>query len=363
MADSPLPEALAIRASRYEYRVDFVTDYADVLERTFGPDDFLIVDRNVLLAHERLRRSVASFPQIVIDPSEEAKSFGQLAPVIEELIQRRFTKKGRLVAVGGGIVQDITAFTASVLYRGVGWVFFPTSLLAQCDSCIGSKTSINVGPYKNQLGNFWPPRSVFIDLAFLATLDEREIRSGIGEMMHYFLLTGEADVRWAEQNLTRAFSDQSTLTRMIQRSLSIKKAMVERDEFDEGPRNVFNYGHSFGHALESTTNYEVPHGIAVSFGMDIANCISSRKGLIGIETRNRLRALLSGVWGNVSLKHVDSDKFIAALSRDKKNEGSDVKVILTKGIGQMFKTTLPLDTETRQFLASYFMDEIYRADL
>src|SRR5207244_7259170 len=124
-----------------------------------------------------------------------------LGPVIEDLIGRRFTKKGRLVAIGGGIVQDVTAFTASILFRGVGWVFFPTSLLAQCDSCIGSKTSINVGAYKNQLGNFWPPRSVLIDLAFLDTLGEREIRSGIGEMLHYFFVTGEDDVRWAENNL------------------------------------------------------------------------------------------------------------------------------------------------------------------
>jgi 3-dehydroquinate synthase len=317
----------------------------------------------VLERHPSLRNAVEPFRKLVIHATEEAKSFAELGALIEQLIRDRFTKKGRLVAVGGGIVQDITAFTASILFRGVGWVFFPTTLLAQCDSCIGSKTSINVGSYKNQLGNFWPPRAIFIDLAFLDTLGERDIRSGLGEMLHYFLVTSDADVQWAEANVRRAFTDRPTLERMIHRSLEIKKAMVERDEFDEGPRNVFNYGHSFGHALESTTSYDVPHGIAVSFGMDLANCISVRLGLMGAAERNRLRGVLSEVWGATSVKHVGTHRFLEALKRDKKNEGNDVKVILTKGIGQMFKTTLRLDDDMTSFIASYFATEQYARPL
>ena len=305
-----------IRSSRHEYSVEFVDAYGETMQRDLLPTDYLIIDENVLRRHETMRRRAESFPHIIITASEEAKSFSNLAPVIEELIGRRFTKQNRLVAIGGGVIEDITAFIASILFRGVDWLFFPTSLLAQCDSCIGSKTSINFGPYKNQLGSFFPPRKVFIDLCFLDTLDEREIRSGLGEMMHYFLVNGEDDLRWAEQNLNLAFHDRDTLGAMIRRSLDIKKAMVERDEFDEGPRNVFNYGHSFGHALESTTDYAVPHGIAVSFGMDLANLVSSRQGLLPMSTRNRIRCVLDRIWQGTELPDVEDQAFVAALSRD-----------------------------------------------
>lgn len=363
MADSPTFESLSVRASRFEYRVEFVRDYAAVMHEVLTSDDFVLADANVVALYPRLRERVEALQHVLVRPTEEAKSFSNLAPIIEELIRRRFTKKGRLIAVGGGIVQDITAFIASVLFRGTGWLFFPTSLLAQCDSCIGSKTSINVGPYKNQLGNFWPPRSIYIDFAFLATLNEREIRSGLGEMMHYFLVNGEADLAWVEPRVVAALTDPATVREMTHRSLTIKKAMVERDEFDEGPRNVFNYGHSFGHALESTTDYAVPHGIAVSYGMDLANCLSVRLGLIPQETRNRARRALRPIWGNISLRNVNVGAFLGALSRDKKNEGKDVKVILTKGFGQMFKTTLKLDADTTGFIGKYFRMELYNTDL
>jgi 3-dehydroquinate synthase len=354
---------MTIRASRFEYRVDFVKAYGDAMRQELLPTDYLIVDENVLRHHESLRLCVQSFPHIVITASEEAKSFTNLTPVIDELIRRRFTKTNRLVAIGGGVVQDITAFVASILFRGVDWLFFPTTLLAQCDSCIGSKTSINFGPYKNQLGSFFPPRKVFIDLSFLETLDARDVRSVLGEMMHYFLVNGEDDLAWAEGKLGPALHDGDARGALIRRSLEIKKEMVERDEFDEGPRNVFNYGHSFGHALESTSDYAVPHGVAVSFGMDMANCVSSRQRLLPMSTRNRVRSVLARVWEGTTLPAVDDDAFVAALSRDKKNEGMDVKVILTKGLGQMFKTTLRLDPETRQFLSRYFRDRLYDRDL
>ena len=163
-----------IRSSRYEYSVEFVDAYGETMQRDLLPTDYLIIDENVLRRHETMRLRAESFPHIIITASEEAKSFSNLAPVIEELIGRRFTKQNRLVAIGGGVIQDITAFIASILFRGVDWLFFPTSLLAQCDSCIGSKTSINFGPYKNQLGSFFPPRKVFIDLSLVWLRESQE---------------------------------------------------------------------------------------------------------------------------------------------------------------------------------------------
>lgn len=182
---------------------------------------------------------VEGFHKIFVDPSERAKSYNALIPLIDQLIENGFTRSNRLIAIGGGIVQDITAFTASILFRGVEWLFFPTNLLTQCDSCIGSKSSINFGVYKNQLGGFFAPKAVYIDLNFLSTLPKREIQSGLGEMMHYFLVSGKVDFHWAVAVLDQVLCDQDVLHQMIIRSLSIKKKMIERDEFDQGPRKIF----------------------------------------------------------------------------------------------------------------------------
>jgi 3-dehydroquinate synthase len=363
MEDSRLSNQFSIRSYRRTYTAEFVADYAVALRAILRPGDFLILDQNVVELHPPLRDCVAPFSKRLIVPSEPAKSYDALTPVIAELIERRFTKTNRLVAIGGGVTQDITAFIASILLRGVEWIFFPTNLLAQCDSCIGSKTSINFGPYKNQLGGFYPPKAIFIDVHFLKTLPPREIRSGIGEMIHYFLVKGETDLVWAEEHLSSAFNSPTILLALMHRSLAIKKEMVERDEFDEGPRNVFNYGHSFGHALESTTGYTVPHGIAVSFGMDLANCLSARTGLISMALRNRMRPTLAKVWEGTELDTVDNDSFLAALARDKKNEDTEIKVILTRGPGAMFKTSLVLDAGTRTFIARFFQEHLYQANL
>ena len=160
------------------------------------------------------------------------------------------------------------------MYRGVDWIFFPTTLLAQGDSCIGSKTSINFGKFKNQVGGFYPPVNIYIDLAFLATLKDIDIKSGLGEMCHYYIVAGEEDFMRYKREYDFALSDKNVLAGIIARSLEIKKGYIEIDEFDQKERQVFNYGHSFGHAIESLTDYRIPHGIAVSYGMDMANFIS-----------------------------------------------------------------------------------------
>lgn len=345
-----------IQSYRRTYTVDFVDQAKAQLGQLLKPGDRVIADKNVWALYPGLQEAIGGEVPILVDPCEPAKSYEGVIPVIEQLLVEGFTKSNRLIAVGGGVVQDVTAFSASILLRGVDWIFFPTNLLAQCDSCIGSKTSINFKTFKNQLGGFYPPQAIYIDLAFLETVPEREIFSGLGEMMHYFLVSGEQDFSWVVERLDRALTDPEVLQELVHRSLAIKKEMIERDEFDQGPRNVFNYGHSFGHALESATKYAVPHGIAVSYGMDLANLISVQQGLISMELRNRVRPSLASICQNVPTGDVPMDAYFLALSRDKKNEGSLIKVILTRGLGDMFKTTLTLDEPTRNLISRYFAE-------
>lgn len=357
-----MSECIVIKSYRHKYSVYFVNSYLEALEQNVNEGDYILVDKHVYELYEDLMQFAKNHRKMIIEPSEKAKSYEALTPIIDELIRNRFTKKNRLIAVGGGITQDVTAFSASILFRGVDWLFFPTNLLTQCDSCIGSKTSINFGPFKNQLGGFSPPKNIFIDLRFLDTLPLDDLRSGLGEMLHYFLVSGDEDFQRFEKDIDRVLEDREVLRGLILRSLNIKKAMVELDEFDQGPRNVFNYGHSFGHALESSTDYRLSHGIAVSFGMDIANIISADRGLISMNLRNRIRPTLAKIWKDKSVDNLDVHRFFEALLRDKKNEGNEIKVILTQGLGNMFKTTFKPKSDMRR-IENYFVNKLYERDI
>ena len=356
-------EKSKIKSYRYDYELEFDDNILNSLSELTDEADFFVIDKNVFELYPEIADFIKGRKHRIIEATEEEKSYKAIIPLIENLTQTRFTKANKLIAIGGGVIQDITAFTASIFSRGTPWIFVPTTLLAQCDSCIGSKTSINFGEYKNQVGGFFPPRKVLVDFKFLKTLPELEIRAGLGEMMHYFLVDNEESYQFAKELFPDAPSNIENLKKLIAKSLSIKKAMIEIDEFDSGPRNVFNYGHSFGHAIEASTNYKVPHGMAVAFGMDIANMVSNSLGLIEKELRNDVRKTLSPVFDDELISGLDLEKFFAALKRDKKNEGKNIKVILTRGIGDMFKTTLVLDDEKKKLMHDYFSNKFWHSDL
>jgi len=348
-------ENFFVRSSIHDYQVCFEDDFANVMERQIDQGDIILLDENIFnLYKTHFVQAFSRCEYILIKASEEQKSYLQLAPIIESLIEKGFKKNNKLIVVGGGITQDIGAFIASNMYRGVKWFFYPTSLLAQCDSCIGGKSSINFGKYKNQLGNFYPPNEIIIDLRFLDTLAALDIRSGLGEMIHFYLVSSQEDFIKIKSEYEACLTDKNILKSMIYRSLQIKKKIIEIDEFDTKERLLFNYGHSFGHAIESLTNYRIPHGIAVSYGMDIANYLSEYFGYISKELRQTIRELLEKNWKGVELGRINVGDVIDALKKDKKNIGSEVNVILTRGVGQMFKTSLPIDNKVTRLFEEYF---------
>jgi len=290
---------------------------------------------------------------LVLHADEELKSYYSIGPLIEHLATHGFRKSSKLIAIGGGVIQDATGFLASILFRGVPWVFFPTTLLSQCDSCIGSKTSINFGSFKNQLGNFYPPASINIDHSLLDTLPAAEIVSGLGEMAHYYLVESERDFERFASELGSALQSRETLHRLILRTLAIKKRFIEIDEFDRKERQILNYGHSFGHALETVTSYTLPHGIAVAYGMDMANFVSAKMGLLTMQERNRIREVLARIWSDHPIGSVPLTDFIAALRRDKKNTGSTIGLVLSRGVGKMFKTQVEVTDQFEGWIEQY----------
>lgn len=354
MEDSQL-SSLTIKSSIRNYEVFFRQSVFESLEIELKSGDFVIIDKNVYAHLNRdVQQMIKTNNHIFIDANEKQKSYTALTQVIEKLIESGFRKNNKLIAIGGGITQDITAFIASMLYRGVKWIFFPTTLLAQADSCIGGKTSINIGEFKNQLGNFYPPTKIFIIPEFMKTLPKLDFKSGMGEMLHFFLVSGEEDFDFYRARYDEAFKNNQSLLELVQRNLEIKKGFIERDEFDRGERQLLNYGHSFGHAIESLTNYAIPHGIAVSYGMDMANYISVKLGFIEDNVRREVRDQLGKVWAGTSLPILDVDDFERVLSRDKKNIGNTYQLILTKGMGKMIKYGIEPSSKFTGWLEDYF---------
>lgn len=283
-----------------------------------------IVDQNVV--------DTGSLPNCVyIEATEENKSYDKIGPVIESLLAMNLKRDSVLVAVGGGITQDIACFIATTFMRGIAWKFVPTTLLAQADSCIGSKSSINFGKTKNLLGSFTPPNEVIISSHWLNTLEEKDINSGIGEIIKLYIIDGhDADYDEIRSDLDAA----------VFNALLIKKRFIEKDEFDKGIRQILNYGHCFGHAIESVTNFGIPHGIAVSMGMSVANQLSILEGL---SSHDDYAELLEHTYKDYADVLIDVDGVLAALTKDKKNTSKAINIILPAGPDIVRQSFTPCD--------------------
>ena len=277
-----MSELMDIQSHKGIYTVEF----DDACIEGFADWDFdtthFILDRKVAQLYQEQLQPILEAPSVLLlDALETNKSVEKLPDYIEFLVDKKIRRNHTLVAIGGGIMQDITSFLAATLLRGVEWLFFPTTLLSQADSCIGSKSSINCRGTKNILGTFTPPQKIYLSTTFLTTLELRELKSGVGEMLKVHAIAGPHDFQSIADDYDGLFSDSETMMKRIRRSLEIKKEYIEKDEFDKGPRLVFNYGHSFGHAIESATGFAIPHGIAVSIGCDMANYCAAKLGVCG----------------------------------------------------------------------------------
>ena len=177
-------------------------------------------------------------------------------------------------------------------------------------------------------------------------------------MCHYFIVAGEKNFKQFKDDYKAALLNKTILTNMVAESLAIKKEYIEIDEFDQNERQIFNYGHSFGHAIESLTDYNIPHGIAVSFGMDMANFISVKKKILNPKIRMEIRELLEQIWKGYDISYLDVQQFRDVLAKDKKNVGSELRLILCKGYGKVFKIPITNDEVLQSWLTEYFNNEL-----
>ncbi|MEI6321695.1 MAG: AroB-related putative sugar phosphate phospholyase (cyclizing) [bacterium] len=334
---------LTIKSHFHDYSVEEHASLKIALENIDGSKGtFFLIDGVVVRNYaEVFEGLVPEEKRIVIEASEEQKSFERLTPIFLELLERGLKRDGILVVIGGGVLQDIACFIATVLFRGVRWELIPTTLLAQADSCIGSKSSINIGTYKNQIGTFYPPHRVLLVNDVLRSLPWDEIRSGLGEVIKLQLIAGESGFNELMDDLQGVTpgGDLGVISKWVGRSMTVKTPYIEDDEMDRGIRNILNYGHTFGHAYESATKYTIPHGIAVLLGILTATHLSVRLGLVPASHYQDLQGRLSPwyhPYGDALLK-ADREAIFNAIRHDKKNTGDAVNCILTRGAGRMEK--------------------------
>ena len=326
---------MIIKSKNKNYNVIFTNNYIEFINKEANSGGLAIIDKNISILYPEIINKFAT-NYYILDSNEISKSYNNIENIIQFLVDKGFRKNQSLIAIGGGITQDVCSFISMIIYRGVEWQFFPTNLLSQCDSCIGSKISINLKTYKNLIGGFYPPSNIYIDYNFLSTLNSKDIKSGLGEMLHYCLVSSENDFVLFLKYANSIIQNINNIEYILPRVLEIKKNMVEIDEFDDGPRMIFNYGHTFAHALESALDYKIPHGIAVAYGIDLANLISVNLNYISKAERNRIKNACEIIYDDFKLPKVDINKFHIAIKKDKKNKENLIGLILTKGIGNMF---------------------------
>jgi len=317
----------------------------------------VVTDGNVAKLHlDRvmgiLRAAGIDARAVVVDAGESTKSFHGLEKLTGALLRSGVDRSGLIVALGGGVVGDLTGFAAGVLKRGVAFAQIPTTLLAQVDSSVGGKTAINTREGKNLIGLFHQPKIVIADTNLLKTLPKRELLAGYAEVAKYGALGDRAFFEWLEVNGGKALAgDSDAMVHAVTHSCRMKADIVSRDERETGERALLNLGHTFGHALEAATGYSdrLLHGEAVAIGMALAFQLSVRLGLCpGQDSERFIRHLkavgLPSSIGDIPGPRPETGELIEHMGHDKKAKDGRINFVLLRGIGQAFVTSdLPLD--------------------
>ncbi|MBO9473346.1 3-dehydroquinate synthase [Shimia sp. R10_1] len=324
----------------------------------------VVTDENVAALHlDTLRSGLESagvtMEALVLPAGESTKGWAHLEQTVEWLLAQRVERRDLVVALGGGVIGDLTGFAAAILRRGVGFVQIPTSLLAQVDSSVGGKTGINSPLGKNLVGAFHQPKMVLADIDVLAALPARDFLAGYGEVVKYGLLGDAKFFDWLETNGPKlAEGDVAARIAAVKRSCEMKAEIVMRDETEQGDRALLNLGHTFCHALEAATGYgdRLLHGEGVAVGCALAFELSARLGLCAQEDPSRVRQHLRDMGMKVDLKDIagdlpDADALLDLMGQDKKVVDGQLRFILARGIGAAFVTAdVPRDV-VRELLA------------
>ena len=307
--------------------------YFDSYESVIASSYVLLIDSNVKKIYN------INHPRVIeIDATEHNKSIETVLSICDKLLKFNFNKQHSLAVVGGGILQDLAAFACKMYKRGVDWQYVPTTLLSQCDSCIGGKTALNFQTYKNQLALFSAPTNVFIDTKFIDTLSSTDVVSGMGEIIKMFFIGGSN------------FLDKLSCNNkeLIYYSLLIKKQIIEYDEFENCHRKALNLGHTFGHIIEPLTNFSISHGEAVLLGIEIINKL--------YYNNSEISSCINKYTSLEKIKNINVNKLFNSIKTDKKVHGNTICFVGIKNIGNIEFIEKNINEELKNKLYEVFVN-------
>lgn len=300
------------------YTARFIDTLTEIEIRIDEKNTFVFIDKNVQELHPSLYRST----NIAVECIEANKTYEMSSHILQKMTDLGVKSNSTIVVIGGGILQDLIGFCCSVYHRGVKYILVPTTLLSQVDSCVGGKTSINFNKKKNVLGTFYPPKEILICTEFLSTLQDEEYISGMGEIFKFHILKNEI------HNFHFAL-DKSNINETIFNGLLFKKSILDVDEFDVKERKFLNFGHTFGHALEFTSNNKIPHGIGVILGC-VTSCFISDFNGLHVPNFEIILYHAKQMLQNIHLEEnwFDIDNILEAVKQDKKTTDTIVDILI-----------------------------------
>lgn len=344
--------SINIKSSLYDYEVNFVDDVKKELSKLCNAESCsFVIDKNVYDLYKDYFVDINVDRVFFIDAVESKKNIETCLELIRFWQSIRLKKNWKIICFGGGITQDITTFASNIYLRNVDWYFFPTTLLAMSDSCIGGKCGINLGEFKNQLGVFYPPKKIFICDKFLDTLTREDYINGWGELLK-FALTERKDFYDKLEAETRYIPCEN-ISQYIYDGLIVKKNIIEEDEFEGDLRRILNYGHTFGHALEAYTHNIIPHGTAVIWGIDVVNYISFRLGILEEAIYLQIKKLIRESFIQEEIVVDDFDRLMQILSTDKKVKNNTVYLILLEKLSKLIIEPMELDAYLESLFKNY----------
>lgn len=346
-------DQIKISSKLFDYTVDFVDHFSNTL-KDFSMKTVYVIDQNVFQLYHSEFAVLNSQRIYLMNAVEHCKNMDTVMDLISFFERIGIKKDWKVVCFGGGITQDITTIASNLYLRNIEWYFFPTTLLAMCDSCIGGKCGINLGAYKNQIGVFYPPKRIYIDTHFLSTLTTADYLNGWGELLK-FSLTEEEDF-FNRICLEERFIPCERIKEYIYSGLVTKKKIIEEDEFESDLRRILNYGHTFGHALEAYTNNEIPHGKGVIWGIDVANYIAWNEGLIDEKYYLEIKSLIRRAFLKDEIVIPDKKAFFEIIKTDKKVKDQVIYMALLNARSHLIVHPVGIDLHLEQVFSEYLRE-------
>lgn len=310
----------------------------------FGSKYLLITDTNIKKFYgdallKTLKKANIPVEMVVVAAGEKSKNWENVSKIAVKMLQKKYDRGSCIIALGGGVIGDLSGFIAQMYKRGISYIQIPTSLMAMVDSAIGGKVGIDTKEGKNLLGGFHQPKAIFIDLNFLKKLPLRQLQTGLAEVIKYSVVGNLKLFKYLEKNSKKILSrNKKALEYIIKESIKLKASKVSQDERDMGVRKMLNYGHTFGHAIEAVAKYKLTHGEAVSIGMNYANIIAQQ--YCDFEETDRINALLEayGLPIEAPKKFLQAKELLYYMAHDKKAIDGHIYFVLPKTIGNVIIT-------------------------